>query len=179
MTLSTCIDVILESSPDDWNVIPCWGAGSGSSFKYQFEPLHEYVDGKAEWRIVVAAHGMVAAYTANLAVSLAWGLPANETFHEEWTDKFSDKSASSRYVDIFYNGGLVHREMYVSVDGGRSALPLPDASEGGYRVSSRFCRFINLVNTLNGGSGNRFESDLKQAGLQITDDTWPSFYKQA
>jgi len=61
----------------------------------------------------------------DLDVGIAWGLTWNKEFAEPWTQHFADKSATGHYADILWRGAPVSREQYVTVDGGRYAIPLP------------------------------------------------------
>ena len=120
----------------------------------------------------VDSHGMSAALRADLAVTLAWGLKSNEDFHEEWANQFSDPHATSSYVDLFYNGALIHRELYVTVDGGRASLPLPERR--GERLVApigyaHLCRLLVSFET----NADDFDHYMTRAGISVVDEPWP------
>lgn len=66
------------------------------------------------------AHGNVAIYMPDISITMAFGLTAVEDFKEDWAKRFPNSSASSSIVDLFYNGSLVYRDIFVNVDGGRA-----------------------------------------------------------
>ena len=124
MNLREYASAIKETTERDWNIITCWGFSAGPSY---LERSSVWTTGKGEIsNIEVESQGMVTALKTNLSISIAWGITSNPDFKEEWANQFPDPSASSHMVDFFYNGSLVFRDIYVSVDGGRCSLPLPD-----------------------------------------------------
>ena len=119
MTLDELLDTCASSSAGDWNVITCWGADSAPSF------LGRVQETAPDENTYETSHSMRAAYRPDTCVGIAWGYPLSSDWAEEWVKVFPDQRASSAYVDFFYNGMLVAREIYISVDGGRAMLPLP------------------------------------------------------
>ncbi|MGO9839169.1 MAG: hypothetical protein ACLP1X_33725 [Polyangiaceae bacterium] len=173
MNLQEYMRLVVESDTRAWNVITCWGAGSGPSYRDKFEIAT--VSGAQQvtrWELRVDSHGMSAALRADLAVTLAWGLKSNENFHEEWANQFSDPHATSSYVDLFYNGALIHRELYVTVDGGRASLPLPERR--GERLVApigyaHLCRLLVSFET----NADDFDHYMTRAGISVVDEPWP------
>lgn len=110
MTLDELLKTVWESSFGDWTKI------NGPTF--------------LEWgdRELGLAHEATAVYKPDPTITIAWGLTAMESFSAPWTKKFPAHDPIdvwSCYLDIFYCGALVHREMYVELDGGRCSVPLP------------------------------------------------------
>jgi hypothetical protein len=90
----------------------------------------------------------------------------------QWANQFPDPHATSSYVDFFYNGALIHRELYVTVDGGRVSLPLPERR--GERLVTpigyaRLCRLLVSFET----NANEFDRYIARAGIQVVDEPWP------
>src|SRR5258706_10531254 len=117
----------------------------------------------------------------DISITLAFGLEALADFKEEWANKFPDPHASSSYVDVFYNSALVYRDIYVSVDGGRAKLPLPnrkfDKSTDkviALEVPKGRHDFIRLINSL-GGAISQFDEYFARADFKIVDEPWPEF----
>ncbi len=179
MTLQEVMDTVIRSSRDDWHKITCWGARSGPSYRERFTFWRTW-EGQLG---VLEAEGQsnVAVYMPNASITLAFGLDDLEDFREEWANKFPDPKASSSYVDVFYNGALVFRDVYVTVDGGRVHLPLPtpkldEAKKKviALEVPKRRHDFIRLVESLE-GSVAEFDRYFQDAGFKIVDRPWPRF----
>jgi hypothetical protein len=76
---------------------------------------------------------MLASYKPDLGIAIAWGLDVSPSlsptegpgrFNEEWATSFPDPEASAHFLDFFYHGTLVERQVYVNVDA-RCNLPMP------------------------------------------------------
>ena len=175
MTLQEILNIITASEPDQWNSIACWGASSGPSYRYQIVDFEVYEGQKNVLR--TKDHSIVAAFTPDVSITMAWGLGCNEDFKEVWANKFPDPRASSHYVDIFYNGAMVFRDLYVSVDGGRAKLPLPerkiddDGKVLSLEVPVGEHKLIRLVDSL-GGYISQFDSYFKRAEFSLSNKDW-------
>src|SRR5680860_1730819 len=124
MNLKEYSKMIIGSTKEDWNLITCWGFGAGPSY---LERSSVWTTNENKFsNMEVESQGMVASFKHDLSISMAWGISSNPDFKEEWANKFSEHHASSGFVDFFHNGALVFRDIYVSVDGARCRLPLPD-----------------------------------------------------
>jgi hypothetical protein len=161
--LDELLETVVNSDADEWNVIYCWGAGSGPS--YRGRPAHEVEEMRDEdGRFDV--HGMTAAYKQDVSVTLAWGLTSRAEFHADWAKVFPEKVASSCFADLFYNGALVHRQLYVVVDDGRSYLPLPN-QVGGTEVDRFDYDFVRLVDHLEILKISEYEGYFERSGLTV------------
>ena len=180
MTLSELMDKIIVSDREDWHIITCWGGNSGPSYHDEFT-FYETWAREHHGVLEARSHGNVAVYMPDVSITLAFGLYALKDFKEEWANKFADPHASSSWVDVFYNNALVFRDLYVTVDGGRSSLPLPtrrfdDAKEKviALEVPQRQHDFIRLVRSLE-GSVQEFDRYFNNAGFKIVDEPWPKY----
>jgi hypothetical protein len=64
------------------------------------------------------------------------GKELNSNFVEEWSEKFPNPHASSFYVELWYNNTILKRSAFVSVDGARYMVPLPETiSEGKWKIN--------------------------------------------
>jgi hypothetical protein len=175
MTLKEVLDTIISSTETDWWTEACWGATSGPSYRDQLDWATS-----GESNIVkVNSHSNVGTYKANVAITIAWGLEYLDNFQEDWANKFPDPSASGRFLDVFYNGALVFRGRYVSVDCGRAILPIPDQEWDDKQkkvvkltVPERKRRLIQLLDSLRNHS--EFDSYFRRAGFTVSDEEWPS-----
>lgn len=175
MNLKEYSEKIIGSTKDDWNLITCWGFGSGPSY---LEHCSVWTKGKGEFsNIEVESQGMVASLKSDLSISMAWGITSNPDFKEEWANQFPDPGASSSIVDFFYNGVLVFRDIYVSVDGCRCRLPLPDREfdkethkVNRYTVPRDKYEFYQMLDGLEQLSD--FDSYFRRVGFEIINTPW-------
>ncbi len=167
MTLNELFTAILSSSVDDWHFIACGGPGAGPSYRGRFS--FDVREG-ARLSVEEASHHAVAVYRSDLSITMAWGLDCVKDFHEKWATAFPDSRASSHHVDVFYNGALVCRSLYVLVDGGRTKLPKPSLSPEILDVPVDYVRFVHLLNRL---EGQIDEDYFQRAGLLTIAEDWP------
>lgn len=156
MTLEELLETCSQSSVDDWNVISCWGAHSGPSYLGRVEETTPDENTREE------SHSMRAAYRTDLSIGIGWGFTSLENWHEDWLDVFPDKGASSHFVDFFYNGMLVEREIYISVDGGRANIPLPTRDMTITQWQYDFFRVLDRFERQ-----SDFDRYLQQAGISV------------
>ncbi|WP_288983292.1 hypothetical protein [uncultured Treponema sp.] len=173
MNLEEYEKLIVDTSEDDWTRISCWGAGSGPSYYNRFD-VWSTLSGKLE-NMKVDSHSEYYSLKRNLLVSIACGIDSNEDFKEEWANKFMDSHASSHFVDFFYSGVLVYRDIYVSVDGGRALLPLPKRIFDEERkyvkeliISKKRYEFFKLIN----GYCSDYDSYIQDVGFKLVDMDW-------
>jgi len=175
MTLREYAAEILQSSHDDWTVNVCWGSGSGPSYH---DRISVWTTGTGKFsNIEVKSHSTLASLKTNLSIGIAWGFPHNEDFKESWANSFPDEHAASAYVDFFYNGTLIFRDVYVSVDGGRAMIPLPDREFDPVTHEVRRLtvpldkhKFFRLLDRLEKVSD--FDRYFGQTRIQIVESPW-------
>ena len=172
MTLNELLEVCGASSAEDWNLVS-WGPA------YLDWLLSSEGGGGENYQLRTAAHDSRAAYKPDLAIGIAWGLETNprsglgdepHIFKEDWATKFPDPDATRHFLDFFYNGALVAREPYVSVDG-RCDLPIPKRETDGEDVVTGLTitqrqydvfRVLNaLVTTVD------YDSYVQRAGFKV------------
>lgn len=133
MDLNTIRQKIIDSSREDWNKITCWGAGSGPIYHHGLTSEHSDAHGI---QTEVHTHSMLAVLIDDVDISIAWGFDPDESLWElgrverqfdfsDFLPDFPDEKVRRMYVDIFYRGQLVDRELYVVADGGRHYVPIP------------------------------------------------------
>jgi len=175
MNLAEYSQRIVESSIEDWNLITCWGFSSGPSY---LDRSSVWTDGKDRFlNLEIKSHSMVASFKHDLSISMAWGLQSNPDFKEEWANKFPDPQASSSFIDFFYQGVLIFRELYVSVDGARCRLPLPDREFDDQtnqvirltvpRDKHEFFQLFDSMESL-----SDFDNYFVRAGFEIVNTPW-------
>lgn len=108
---------------------------------------------------------------------MAHGMECQDDLEEPWLEKFADQYASSHFLDFFYMGNLVHREVYVSVDGGRAHLPLPQIMRNEKREVSMLMityeqdQFFQLLNQLEVPLD--YMKYRNEAGFEVLNGSWP------
>lgn len=168
VTLRELFATILSSDADEWNFIPCGGAEAGPSYRSRLR--FEVRDGM-RLTLEEESHLAVAVYKSDLSITMAWGLPSVRDFREKWANAFRDPRASCHHADVFYHGALVHRSLYVVVDGARTKLPKPILSPEILDVPVDHFRFVHLLNRLEGQID--YEDYFKRAGLLTIGEDWP------
>lgn len=111
-------------------------------------------------------HHSQAAFKPDIAIGLRWGHEVIRGFVEPWIADaaFADQTAHSAYLDITYNGEPVFRTVYVTVDGGRAYLPLPDLDSGQLTVPQLEHDLVRLLDSL---VHREFDRYFGQAGFVI------------
>jgi len=151
MRLDTLINVIADSSSDEWETV------------------------SAPPAVDAYGHDARAVHREDVSIALAWGLVENDNFRQDWANRFADPAARSHWVDVLYQGSLVARDMYVAVDGYRCFLPvprlelegeLPDAKVIGRTITQQEYGFFRLLDSL-GGSYKEFDSYLARADIRV------------
>lgn len=174
MNLQEFETLVVETDTSDWTHFACWGAGSAPSFKDKITAWKGSFD--SELSVVVESHSDLISLKSNLLISVAWGITHNDDFHEKWANSFPDPKASSCYVDFFYSGNLVYRDIAVTVDGGRCHLPLPDVKYSNdskiesLTISNKQHHFFRLLNSLI--SGHDFDKYINDAQISTIDRCW-------
>ena len=172
MTLDNLLDTVISSELGDWHkIICCWGARTGPSYKDHLQ-FHNVYAGQSNI-LYSESHGTVAVFSPDVCISLAFGLTQLENFQEKWANQFPDPSASSSFVDLFYNNALVFRHQYVTVDGGRAYLPIPKTRTE-LEVSKNEYQFVRLVHSiLHEDKGKAFDEYFQRGGFKIAPGEWP------
>ncbi|CAM3462758.1 hypothetical protein G4177_06260 [Corallococcus sp. ZKHCc1 1396] len=163
MDFDDYMKAIENSSPVDWRQI------STPLYMGILSPSTQHVGGrdKVVELNVMAPHTQLV-FKRNLSITMAKGV-GDEKFDWDFTKKFADQNATSFYLDFFFNSALVHREILVSVDGGRCSLPLPKRD---LTVSSRWYAVARLVHQVTGGTWD-FDTLAQRAGLKPVNVPWP------
>ncbi|MBO7127320.1 hypothetical protein J6W78_07205 [bacterium] len=176
MNLKDYENLIVGTTENDWTKIQCLGFGSGPSYLNRFD-VSEAVETEQACRaqnLEIDSHNEYMSLKKDLLVSVAWGLIANDNFKEDWVSKFPNSQAESGFTDFFYSGVLVYRDTYVSVDGGRYIVPLPqpilDSKNNVQKlvITKQQYEFFKLLNS----DETSFNSCLTRAGIETINGKW-------
>lgn len=164
--------IIINTTLEDWKIFQCWGYGSGPSY---LQSLSVWTTGQGEFsNIDIESHSMRACLKNDLSIWIASGYPHNPDFKESWANQFPDPHASSGIIDFFYNSNLVFRDIYVSVDGGRCRLPLPnlylDNKKQKYSIQRDKYNFFRMLDGFDGYS--QFDEYFEVVDFDIVDEPW-------
>jgi len=172
MNLRELLDIVINSSSQDWHAIGCWGYSSGPSY-HDHLSFHEIYKGQPNV-LHVESHSNVAVYIPDVSITMAYGLDIGDGRYEQpWVKNFPDENANVHFVDVFFNKALVYRDAYVTVDGGRILLPVPRRTKNGnLEVAERACRFVKLLDSMS-HNGSEFDFSIKRAGFTVVDEEWP------
>ena len=182
MKYSDIRDSIQKSHPSDWNSIPCWGSGSGPSYRVEWDKM---TGAGSEWELRLKEHSHIAAYKPDLGVTLAWGMPAYDDKHPEmkpdWLDKFPLVNSVEYFlIDTFWNGSVIDRDYYTVVDS-QAYLPLPtplfgepgigsaDSQLERHEVTHYQVALTRLVNNLDNHQDSNFDRTLDRTGFVVVD----------
>ena len=86
-----------------------------------------------------------------------------DKFVEPWTEQFPDRNAYRDIYILCYNGNPITEYFFVSVDGGRASLPIPQGPEH-LIVSQNMFNLGKVINSLNGYGD--YEMYFKWAGFK-------------
>lgn len=144
------------------------------------ELLHKVESSTSDdWTAVDTAtpdgHHVLYVFHEDVAITLAYGADHmdGDSWTETWSTRggFPDNKIYGSYLDVRYNGVLVHRDLVLMVDGARGILPsgkpITDDANGivGMRVSEPEMKRAQLLDELRGHRD--FERYVKSAGIRV------------
>lgn len=120
-------------------------------------------------------HRKVYVFHDNAAITLAWGKVHQEgqPWTETWSEAggFPDNKIYGHWFDICYNGVVIHRDLVLSVDGGRGILPsgrpISEGDKGitGMTVTEAEARRARLIDALVHGAHSQFDRYSTSANI--------------
>lgn len=144
MEVAQIIDIVLDSSVDDWRLINNWR-------------LDTTPDDGTYWL------GR-ASFQPEASIGLVWGQPLVEDFKEDWANANPDPKASSFSVFVTWNGSPVYDDYLVVVDGGRCYMSPPEV--GSTNVPQHRYRLARLLDSIGHGI-SEFETYFERSGLSV------------
>ena len=161
MTFVELADILKSTVQADWHLM----AGR-PTYWYNLQACEAGGNGGTQRYVDIDSHLASAVYKHDLSITMAWGMGVNDNFIEPWANQFSDPKATSYFVDVFYNGAIVLRQLNISVDGGRADLPMP-VSASDLRVASGAANIARIVTDL--AINTNWDNYFERAGLVIDD----------
>jgi hypothetical protein len=147
VTLNEMIRLVLDSDASDWHLLA----------------VHSDNENGHDYRAV---------FKKDPSISLEWGA-GRAGFEEDWTNEFVGREAATERAEVFFNGSLVFRETYVSVDASKGILPMPRMADR--TAPAQRLRFAGLLHGLSDkhAVGWNFGRYVQLAGIRETDEPWP------
>ncbi len=163
-TLGAIRDMVRQSAPDDWYKLENDGPTYRIRFGYSSAPGNK-------WRLEADSHSTLLVYTAEVDLTLAYGMYYHRLGMEEpefeWSQVFSTRSARIGFADIFWRGSLIDRVDYAMVDDHQGIIPM-----GGAPNALKVTRFevdvARLLHRIN-GYVNRFEYFFDRVHFEVTE----------
>lgn len=160
MTLQDLIQTIRTSNQNDWHNI----GANGPLFNHRIIMNGDTPE--------TDQHLEYASYNRDLQITIGWDLVDNDDFQAPYANNNPDRHANGMWLDVFYNGALVFRTMYVSVDGNRCNLPIPTNNNGTWEVSNEQADFIFVINAIHGLDRADYNRYLNTAGIAVVNAPW-------
>lgn len=164
MKLRDLLRVVSGSGVEDWTIL--------------FRPTYRYrivetrkPDGSRD-RLMADEHAVAFSYRPNLAIGMAYGLVEQGAYTLPAQHRFAGENARTRFVDVFLEGRLAHRETVVVVDRQRCLLPMPRDWNPPIAVPEGLFSLVRLVHEL-AGPPTDFDAYFADAGMQRSTDPWP------
>jgi hypothetical protein len=171
MRLQTVLDKIIASKPCEWHRVRQPNADP-DPFRLRVAAL-QGGDDNGPGLFAADKHTDYAVLTSDVAITLTWGMTAAGRYHEPWASRCPDPAAWTGYFDVAYHGILLHRDVFVSIDGDRYYLPLPRNLDD-LRVPADYAQVTALLSALSlDADGSDLRVYLGRTGLVLADMPWP------
>ena len=126
------------------------------------DPFDDWIKESGNWDTTA-----IYRHDVNLRISISYDEDGiqQRNFVEEWANCNLDRNATGYWCDVFYGNSRITREILVSVDGGRSTLPIPKKfdSDGKEKIVMPFdYKLAQIFDSL----GN-LDEYLYRSGLKI------------
>lgn len=165
MQIRELLATIASSKVADWQTI------FRPTLRHRFTEILDE-NGKRE-QLLVDEHVVSFTYAPDVAITMAYGLVDQAAFELPPDYPFARENARTLYLDIFYEGRLVHRETIVSVDRHRCLLPLPASWDPPISVPTAQFSLVRLIHAL-AGPPTDYDGYFLESGMVRTDRVaWP------
>ncbi len=164
MNLRDLLEIVSGSSVGDWTIL------FRPTFRHRIVETRT-ADGSRD-RLLADEHLVAFSYRPNLAISMAYGLVEQGAYELPATNPFASDNARTRYLDIFLEGRLVHRETVVAVDRHRCLLPMPRDWNPPIAIPVMQYSLVRLIHNL-AGPPTDFDEYFEKAGMKRWELPWP------
>jgi hypothetical protein len=164
MNLSVLLGTVSSSAVEDWETL------FRPTFRQRVVEILK-TDGSRD-RLDVDEHLVAFSYRPNIAITMAYGLVEQGDYVLPPGHPYAAENARTRYLDLFIEGRLVHRETVVNVDRQRCLLPMPRDWNRPIEIPTVQYSLIRLVHTL-AGPPTDYDRYFEEAGMVRVDGRWP------
>ena len=164
MKLRDLLRVVSGSGIEDWTIL------FRPTFRHRIiEALRP--DGSRD-RLIVDEHMVAFSYRPNLAIGMAYGMVEQGAYALPVGHPFATENARTRFLDIFLEGRLAHRETVVAVDRQRCLLPMPRDWNPPIDVPEDLYSMVRLLHAL-AGPPTDYDDYFAAAGMRRSAGPWP------
>jgi len=120
MRLDEIRELIQDSTPEDWHVLPTSAPTYVHRFQYGSDARGDAIWGLDE-------HYARAVLVSDVDVGLVWGMTLDRDLEPDWAEPLSavNKKVSLDLIEVLYRGQPVDRIEYAVVDNGHGHVPWP------------------------------------------------------
>ncbi|GAA5435058.1 helix-turn-helix domain-containing protein [Deinococcus aquaticus] len=156
-----------ESAPEDRMEL-MWRERFGIG-KPPLERFHKLLDDHEKWIYPKDDRELYNSDFPEFHIRLAEKI--NDPYQESWTDKFPDRYAYSRYIELRYFGTLISALGFVVCDGGRYTIPIPDIdiNTDNYFIMRQSIKYktASLINKSFRFTGGTLDGLLDSVGITV------------
>ncbi len=156
--------MVRQSAPGNWYKIEDDGPTYRNRFGYSSGPGNR-------WRLEEDSHSTLLVYTADVDLTIAYGMYYHRLGGDEpeyeWSQVFSSRSVRIGFADIFWRGSLVDRVDYAIVDDHQGILPMGGAPDG-LKVTSFEVDVARLLHQIR-GYVNKFDYFFDRVHFHVTE----------
>jgi len=164
MNLGDLLGLVAGSSVEDWTIL------FRPTFRHRIVATTK-PDGSVE-RLQSDEHLVAFSYRPNLAITMAYGLVEQGAYELPSSNPFAGENARTRYLDVFLEGRLAHRETVVAVDRHRCLLPMPRDWNPPIAIPVMQYSLVRLIHDL-AGPPTDYDEYFTNAGMKRSDTPWP------
>lgn len=164
MNLRDLLETVAGSSVHDWTIL------FRPTFKHRIIETRNS-DGSRD-RLQSDEHLVAFSYRPDLAISMAYGLIEQGAYELPSFNPFATENARTRYLDIFLEGRLTHREVVVAVDRHRCLLPMPRDWDPPIAIPVMQYSLVRLIHNL-AGPPTDYDEYFEKAGMKRWELPWP------
>ncbi|GAA1866173.1 hypothetical protein GCM10009715_11730 [Paeniglutamicibacter psychrophenolicus] len=172
MRFNDVMHILANSTAEDWHYIPCHG-GNGPAYAVDWK--------ESEGNFTPNPHPRRATYSADVNLTIAWGLELQEDGEFAWLEegipsfiKGKKTTADLECIDVFWAGALIARRHYYAVASEHVWIPAFQHSEGERVILESHVRFLETVSHIEAGDPmNKLyttRSALERIGVRVDND---------
>lgn len=164
MNLRNLLGTVAGSGVGDWTIL------FRPTFRHRIVEIAK-PDGSRD-RLQSDEHMVAFSYRPNIAIGMAYGMVEQGAYELPPSHPFGRENARTRYLDIFLEGRLAHRETVVAIDRHRCLLPMPRDWNPPVAIPVMQYAMVRLIHDL-AGPPTDYDEYFTGAGMTRSDTPWP------